>query len=179
VSDRKQKNPTLTEYVLVALGASLVGVMAVPERAAAPELLEGAAIARQVQLGAEELRSAVLAYADDHGIPAGYGPVHPSVGAVGPPSAIALKRQLVMASDRRGETGPPGFQHWTFGPYLDYGMPENPVNGLDTVRVLWPTEPFPDEADGSTGWIYQPLSAEFRPNCMGQIAGTEFSYYDL
>jgi len=59
------------------------------------------------------------------------------------------------------------------------GVPHNPVNGLATVRFLASNEPWPSQADDSTGWIYRPATGEIRANCAGNAFGSGPAYWDL
>jgi hypothetical protein len=158
--------------------------MAVPvRRAPAPDPRLEAAVAR-AQLLADRtaaFRAALEVYRFDHGRAAGYGPPEPGA-PVRPPSFVDLRNQMLQGSNARGATGPAGLGNqgrWPLGPYLPDGLPVNPLNGLATVRVLADGEPFPAEADGTTGWIYQPAQALLRANAVGTLPGADLRYYDL
>jgi len=46
-------------------------------------------------------------------------------------------------------------------------MPENPLNGDARILVLGNSATFPENADGETGWIYQPATKIIRLNSPG------------
>ncbi|HOL32702.1 MAG TPA: prepilin-type N-terminal cleavage/methylation domain-containing protein [Anaerohalosphaeraceae bacterium] len=89
------------------------------------------------------LREAIERYAADHnGIPPGYLNNDPSATV----SASEFYRQLVVK-----------------GKYLNE-MPKNPFNGYNGMFICANIVPFPAEADGTSGWIYKPLTKEIRLN---------------
>ena len=53
------------------------------------------------------------------------------------------------------------------GGYLREGIPQNPLNGLETVRIV-KGRPLSAEIDGETGWIYDPVADELSLNAPGQ-----------
>ena len=71
---RSRRTPSITEYVLVATVMGVLGVMAVPQGQEQQGLIEGSAAARQVELGLQEFRDAVVDYRVDHGVFPGYTP---------------------------------------------------------------------------------------------------------
>jgi hypothetical protein len=169
-------SPIVWARVTLALVvAALIGVIALPDRTAprtgAHEGDPEAALA--VLAG---FRAAVEGYRIDHGEWPGWDPA----GGLGPRSACAerLGRQLALPTDVAGESGSePGTDH-PLGPYLEGGPPVNPLNGLSTVRVLEPGEPWPLAADDGTGWIYDPRSGLLKLNSPGRPAGSEVRYFD-
>ncbi|MCJ7777757.1 MAG: type II secretion system GspH family protein [Sedimentisphaerales bacterium] len=47
-------------------------------------------------------------------------------------------------------------------------MPKNPFNNLDTINMIGDSEPFPPEASGNFGWVYQPASMTIRLDWRGE-----------
>lgn len=90
-----------------------------------------------------QMRTQVGAYAIQHGDVA--------------PSATEFAAQLTRRTDENGVvgTGP----ECRYGPYLADIAP-NPINGMKTVKTIAPTDT--PAADGTTGWLYQPMSGYFR-----------------
>lgn len=91
-----------------------------------------------------------------------------------------LVAQLTGSSRRDGSVNradtASGFDNRWYGPYLDR-VPVNPVNGLDTIRVMPPGYP---EAvlTGSAGWVYLPETGEIFPDLPGADArGVSYSTY--
>lgn len=63
------------------------------------------------------------------------------------------------------------------GHYLSE-MPENPLNGDARIHVLGNSATFPENADGETGWIYQPATRTIRLNSPGtDKTGTLYYQY--
>lgn len=68
------------------------------------------------------------------------------------------------------------FENRWYGPYLER-IPVNPVNGLDTIRLMPPGYP---EAifTGAAGWVYVPDTGEIFPDLPGADArGVSYSTY--
>ena len=68
-------------------------------------------------------------------------------------SEIALRSQLMMATDSAGNWANIGTSGYPFGPYLTEGFPANPFNQLDTVLITTDSASFP-APDDSTGWVF-------------------------
>lgn len=91
-----------------------------------------------------------------------------------------LVAQLCGASRRDGSVERAAeanaFDNRWYGPYLER-IPVNPVNGLDTVRVMpagYPEAVF----TGAAGWIYVPDTGEIFPDLPGADArGVSYSTY--
>ena len=166
--------------VAVALAAGALGLMAVPLAPSAAEA-RSASDARAVALVARlrECRAALQAYRDDHAVFPGYAPGHAGLCVHGPIDALAFERQLAQPSDVWGRTAPAAFTGYAFGPYLPEGLPANPLNGLASTRLLADGERFSAEADGSTGWVFQPASGELRANARGALPGSTASVWEL
>ena len=176
----KRKNTTLTEYVLVALTMGTLGVMAVPQREPSGGPLEGAAVSYQAQDALTELRAAVIAYMQDHGVFPGYTPGRRLQQLLGGISMLDLRGQLRGWSDERGYSTYVWTPRYRYGPYLLYGMPTNPLNGLDTVMMIPDSVDFPSAPNGETGWIYKPENGEVRLNSSGFVPGHGGTrYFDL
>lgn len=69
-----------------------------------------------------------------------------------------LVRQLTLPTDARGQVQPAG----TFGPYLKTGIPPNPWNGSNGVKIV-STAALPS-ADDTTGWTYHVPTGQFVSN---------------
>lgn len=178
----ERRNPTLIEYLLVAVAAAVLGIMAVPSpgaRGADSEHAAELALAQRMSDTAEEIRAALGHYEFDHQSPAGYEHPRRELSARSLPSERNLRRQMAMRTNEWGTVGAATPSDRVFGPYLAGGPPVNPVNRSARVRVLADDEDFPAEADGQTGWIYKPLTGELRPNAVGTVPRTSLRYYDL
>ncbi len=139
----RNSTPAFLETLATALVAGLVLLTpALPMRARAKTnvpLRDGLAL----------IRSAVFRFQMDH---------HDSLGRLLLPGReeADLEAQLTGPTRGDGTTALPDGRkddRW-FGPYLDR-IPENPVNGLATIRmeVQGPNGP---QVRGTAGWIYDP-----------------------
>lgn len=91
------------------------------------------------------LRNAIELYAAQHnGVPPGY----PGNDPTQEPQPVEVFRQLADP-----------------GEYLQ-SMPENPFNGMTGLRT-YGVAPFPTEADGTSGWLYEPATMDIRLNWTG------------
>jgi len=101
------------------------------------------------------LRNAIQIYAVKHD---DVTPGYPSNDPTKTPMLISFNNQLVS------------------GGYLS-DIPENPFNGLTTIRVLKNADDFPAAANGVFGWIYKPATQTIKLDYPG--TDTEgSSYYD-
>ena len=158
-----------TGLALIVAIAGLLLLMAIPDRARTPEelMIERAEIELRQRL--ESLRSAIADYHADHGVYPGLAPA--TDGTLSPQEYDArwMERQLRMHSDDAGDVVPEHIRTHPHGPYLGQGVPRNPVNHLTTVKVLGRGESMPADADGTTGWVFDPSSGEIRANSKGRL----------
>lgn len=139
------------QLVLYGVVALLLGFVALPNRPAADPTPDARA---RVAVRLAELRAALLGYHEREGrwppslvvaLDAAHGPV---------PKLLA-----------DGSSAPPNGSQ---APSRDWLL--NPLNGLSTIWVLAPGASFPAQADGTTGWIYNPTTGEVRSNTPDSIA---------
>ncbi len=176
---RTKRKPGATQYGLVAVVASVVGVMAVPDMAPEYSNMEGLTQLTQLQYKVENYRSALQEYRADHHVWPGYAPGRAGAWTHGQPSGVSFARQMILWTDEWGQPGQMTPGRRELGPYLETGLIKNPINGLDSVRILRDSEAFPVEPSGTTGWYFKPATGELRPNCEGVSAGTGLPYYSL
>jgi len=167
------------EYGLVAVIASVIGAMAVPDMTSGVEGMTGLSQATQLQYQLDSYRSVIGNYRADHRVYPGYGYGQPGAWLHGEPSGVNFKRQMLLWSDEWGNVGQmtPGKKE--LGPYLETGLLKNPVNGLESVLLLRDDQEFPPVPSGETGWYFKPLTGELRANCLGSSPYTGQSYYQL
>jgi len=167
------------EYLLVAVIATVVGAMAVPDFTPEVPGMEGFAKEARLQFELRNFREALEEYREEHKVYPGYGPGRANSYVHGEPAGVHFKRQMLMWSDEWGHAGPlsPGSKE--LGPYLETGLPKNPLNGLRDVRLVPDGVPFPTEPDGRTGWLFKPETGELRANVAGGSPLTGQSYYEL
>lgn len=162
--------------LLLAVAAGGVIVMGVPQREVTPEEAAARQARREVATLVEEFRAALDEYRCDHGLWPGFAPY--GLEEYGHASESQLARQLTMASDETGTVVPVGEVDYPYGPYL-IEVPVNPINGLDSIRILARGERMPVEADGQTGWIFDSATGELRLNAQGSPDGSDERYFDL
>ncbi len=101
------------------------------------------------------LRTAIGLYAARHNdVPPGYASNDPAKT----PHSLAFKLHLVD------------------GHYITK-IPENPFNGLSTVRVIANGSDLPPQATGLTGWVYKPSLKVIKLDWKGKDK-TDVFYYD-
>lgn len=176
-----RKNPTPTEYVLAVTLMGAIGLAAVPGRQAPPVEVEveGAAAAQRLQDTLIEFRDGLITYRRDHASFPGYQAGIPMRRLRGNISEQALRDQLEGWSDSWGNSMRTFDWRYPLGPYLPYGIPENPMNGLASVQMLADGDEFPPEPDGLSGWIYRPRTGELRANSAGWVPLGGARYFDL
>jgi type II secretory pathway pseudopilin PulG len=166
------KNPTPTEYALVAIVMGTIGLVGLPRSPRAPVEAREAQVCAEARQSLETIREAVEEYRLDHGR-------LPGNGLRGEDPLEVFMEQL---TSRTTVTGAVPVLPWDsrahFGPYL-VELPTNPFNGLANVRVLERGERFPRRPDGRTGWIYHPRTGIVRANARGELPGASQRIYDL
>jgi len=176
---RKSERVRPIEYALVAVIAGAVGAMAVPDMTPDVGSMAGLSQLTQLQYQLNNFRSAVGDYEADHHAFPGYGPGRAGAWMHGELSGVNFKRQMILWSDEWGNIGQMTPGRMELGPYLERGLLENPINGLDSVRLLRDNEPFPAVPGGETGWYFKPATGELRANCAGESIFSGQSYYEL
>jgi len=97
------------------------------------------------------LRSAIELYAAQHrDVAPGYADGDTSTQ----PNQWVFQWQLTKVTNTQGQVAEPGTAGYDHGPYLQC-IPENPFNQMRTPKMVLNTEPLPEEATGTFGWIYK------------------------
>jgi general secretion pathway protein G len=159
---------SLVEILIVVVILGILAAIAVPK------LSNASLISRENTLKEDLrfLRTQIGVYATQHrdvfpGFPAG----DPNAT----PTADTFVNQLTGFSDSGGNLGTDHSDVYKWGPYLSK-MPENPVTGMATIKVLAPGDAF--TPDATTGWLYQPSTGTIEPNLTGKDSeGKNFSEY--
>ena len=89
---------------------------------------------------------------------------------------FAFVEQMTLSTKAFRQTAAPNTPGFPYGPYLQE-IPENPINGKNTVQVIPDGQAFPAQADDSHGWIYQPSSLTFHADCTGTDSNSR-SYFE-
>ncbi len=161
----------------LVVAALLLLVIALPIGGQSTSDVEQQATVTELRSTLDALRSAIGEYRYDHGTWPGQvdGEFSPMM------LASRFESHLTQPSDAAGETAPMRTLSHPFGPYLHQtaGLPANPINGLASVRILSPLDPWPLQPDGTSGWIYRPATGELRANCPGEATGLGVRFADL
>jgi prepilin-type N-terminal cleavage/methylation domain-containing protein len=159
---------SLVEILIVVVILGILAAIAVPK------LSNASLISRENTLKEDLrfLRTQIGVYYTHH---RDTFPGYPGGNPSGTPTGAIFVDQLTKHTDSFGNIGTEQTDVFKWGPYLTK-MPENPVNGLATVKILSQGEAF--VADATTGWLYQPSTGTIEPNLVGQdTEGKNFAEY--
>ena len=133
--------------------------MAIPANPPTAEEARAERAAHELRLAHQQLACAIDDYRAEHGALPG----RIVAGALDlQPSAELLVLQLVRCTDEVGRPSPGPESSYPWGPYLPGGIPPNPLNGLDGLRLA-----AADVApNGSGGWIVDPATGQVRSNAL-------------
>jgi len=133
---------TLVETLIVVSILGILAAIVVPQFQAHSHLAKEAAAKDNLRI----LRNAIDLYANrNNEVAPGYSNNNPD----GFPISLHFYNQLV-------------FQ----GRYLSE-MPENPLNGKTSIRMITNSQTFPEEATDQSGWLYKPATKTIRVNSPG------------
>ncbi|MBL1218014.1 MAG: prepilin-type N-terminal cleavage/methylation domain-containing protein [Planctomycetes bacterium] len=161
---------TLIELIIVLLLIGILSALVIPRYSNASDLAAETALKRN--LG--EVRTMIQVYRSQHGsIPPGY----PRGNTSSKPSEATFIGQLTKPTAPDGSVGTIRSETYNLGPYF-INVPVNGMCGSARVLVLGNEEPLPSEPipNSEYGWIYKPLTMEFRANVTG-FDGDGVSYY--
>lgn len=164
-TSRRHAAFSLIELLIVVGIIGILGAMVVPRFSDAARTSRENVLKESLRT----MRGQIKLYTAQHNQqPPGYPPGNDSTA-----TAEAFKQQMTSHTNTAGAVGT-GSEH-KLGPYVR-SIPENPINGLSTVRVingpLFPTEPA-----GTHGWVYQPSTLRFVPDATGTDEQRK-RYYD-
>jgi len=143
---------TLVELMIVVFILGILAGMVIPQFETATLEAREAALKANLVI----LRKAIELYRVQH-----YG--KPPLGFE---KDVVL--QLVEKTNRKGAPGT------KFGPYLRTGIPRNPINNLNTIKI----NKLPVKPDDKNGWLYDKESGEIRANSIG-AGPSGINYVDL
>ncbi|MHC4645112.1 MAG: type IV pilin protein [Planctomycetota bacterium] len=164
-----KKGLSLVELIIVVAILGILGAIVLPQ------FQDNAAEAREsaAKANLQSLRAAIELYAAQHN---GIAPGYPFGDTSIPPHYMAFRFQLVKPTNVKGEFAEPGTAGYPLGPYMSE-IPENPFNNRWVLKMLYKTEPLPEEATGTYGWIYKAATKAIRLDWPGTDKAGD-SYYD-
>jgi len=163
---RSRPGFTLVELLIVVAILGILGAMVVPRFSDAARQSRQSVLKESLRT----MRGQVKLYNAQHDQrPPGYPP-----GNTSNATAATFEQQMTNRTNKAGEVGTSNMHN--LGPYLRH-IPENPINGMSTVRVI-NGDAFPTEPAGTHGWIYQPDMLRIAPDSTGtDEQGTRYFDY--
>ena len=141
---RRRGGFTLVEVLIVVVIMAVLAATIIPQFTSSTEDAKKSTL----KFNLHTLRNQIQLYKVHHG------------GAVPTITAASLP-QLTSATNALGATGAAGTS-FPFGPYLVTGLPENPMNGKNTV--VQATAVPPTAAVGDSGWQYDAATGQIWAN---------------
>jgi general secretion pathway protein G len=158
---------TLIEVLIVVVILGILGAVVLPRFSDASQMARENTLKDDLRY----LRTQITVFKAQH---RDIAPGYPGGNRLAAPTEAAFVAQMMKMTDENCNVGTTAA--YKFGPYVDK-MPQNPVNGLNTVLMVKNGADLPSP-DNSTGWIYQPDSLELLPNSPGvDSEGVAYSDY--
>ena len=165
---KSDKGFTLVEILIVVMILAIIAAVALPKFSNASQVARASMLADDLRI----MRMQIEVFRGQH---CGVSPGYPDCDISQAPDAESFVAQMTGRTTAMG--GVPGPGERAFGPYMRE-MPRNPLNNLNTVEIIADDDAFPDAADDSHGWIYQPKTQTLRADSPGADDGGKayFSY---
>jgi len=143
---------TLVEILIVVVILAILAALVVPQ------FSDAARVSRENVLKEDlrYLRSQIMVYEAQHN---GVAPGYPNGDTAQAPDAATFLAQMSQKTNASGQVG----ASYPLGPYLSR-MPDNPLNGLNTIRVV---DAWPNAAAGTHGWVDMPGALRIAADAVG------------
>jgi len=160
---------TLVEILIVVVLLAIIAAVALPQFSNASVKARESMLADDLRL----MRTQLTVWKGQH---RGVSPGYPNGDTTQAPTEEALVAHITMSSNEAGATAPKGTAGYRFGPYMSL-IPESPVNGKTTIRVIADGGDPPTSPSDQYGWIYHPLTLTFKADSSGTDEGGR-AYFD-
>jgi prepilin-type N-terminal cleavage/methylation domain-containing protein len=160
---------TLVEVLIVVIILAILAAIVLPKFSNASAVARASMLADDLRL----MRAQIQVFRAQHNDVA---PGYPNGISTGTPTQDAFVSHLTKATNKAFGVAEPGTAGFPFGPYFS-SFPENPINGLQTVKIVANAAAFPATADDSFGWVYQGSTLIFKADSAG-VDDKGVSYFD-
>ncbi|MGC9455172.1 MAG: prepilin-type N-terminal cleavage/methylation domain-containing protein [Phycisphaerae bacterium] len=154
---------TLVEILIVVVLLGVLAAVVVPSFSNASQSARCSMLLDNLRI----MRTQVQVFKAQHNDVA---PGYPGLDNTAAPTEEAFVDHMTMATTVSGDVAAPGTGGYPYGPYLRE-IPENPVNGRASVRVLADGDAFPAEAANTHGYVYQPATGILKADSTGTDEG--------
>ena len=166
---RRRAAFTLVEILIVVIILGILATIVIPQFSSASQGAKENSLKDDLRF----MRTQIGVFKAQH---RDVSPGYPGGDRTSVPTESDFVDQMLLHTSEACATSDTPSALYKFGPYLTR-MPANPVNSLATVQVVDNATTMPDP-DGSSGWIYKPLTQEFIANLTGSDSnGTPFKDY--
>jgi len=149
---------TLVEILIVVIILGILGALIIPQFSNAARTSRENVLREDLRF----MRSQIQVYQAQHN---GVAPGYPGGDTSQSPTAEAFVDQMANYTSMGGEVSTTSDATHKLGQYISR-MPENPINSLDTVQIVTGGS-FPEQADDSHGWVYEPATLRFASDAIG------------
>lgn len=160
---RRAKAFTLVELLVVVVMLAILAGIVLPSFSNASQSARETMLLENLRI----VRTQVQVFKAQHNDVA---PGYPDLDTSAVPTEDAFVAHMTMATTLSGDVAAPGAADHPYGPYLRE-IPENPVNGRATVRVLADGDAFPAEAANTHGYVYKPATGVLKADSTGTDEG--------